>query len=93
MVGLTGSERINCSKEVILSAGAIQSPHLLMLSGIGDPIELGKQGINIIHALPGVGKNLQDHVWTGVSMNSIIPTSNALLSPLNMGKALLQHLL
>lgn len=93
MVGLTGSERINCSKEVILSAGAIQSPHLLMLSGIGDQIELGKQGINIIHALPGVGKNLQDHVWTGVSMNSIIPTSNALLSPLNMGKALLQHLL
>ncbi|MGV3596019.1 MAG: GMC family oxidoreductase [Sediminibacterium sp.] len=93
MVGQTGSERINCSKEVILSAGAIQSPHLLMLSGIGDPIELGKQGINIIHALPGVGKNLQDHVWTGVSVNSIIPTSNALLSPLNMGKALLQHLL
>jgi choline dehydrogenase len=78
---------------VILSAGAIQSPHLLMLSGIGDPIELGKQGINIIHSLPGVGKNLQDHIWTGVSVNSIIPTSNALLSPLNMGKALLQHLL
>ena len=93
MVGQTGSERINCSKEVLLTAGAIQSPHLLMLSGIGDPIELRKQGINIIHALPGVGKNLQDHVWTGVSVNSMIPTSNALLSPLNMGKALLQHLL
>ncbi len=93
MVGQTGAERINCSKEVILSAGAIQSPHLLMLSGIGDPIELGRQGINIIHPLPGVGKNLQDHIWTGVSVNTIIPTSNALLSPLNMGKALLQHLL
>jgi len=93
MIGQTGVERINCSKEVILSAGAIQSPHLLMLSGIGDPIELGKQGINVIHALPGVGKNLQDHVWTGVSVNSIIPTSNDLLSILNMGKALFQHLL
>jgi choline dehydrogenase len=93
MIGQSGTERINCSKEVILSAGAIQSPHLLMLSGIGDPIELGKQGINVVHALPGVGKNLQDHVWSGVSVNSIIPTSNALLSPLNMGKALVQHLL
>lgn len=92
MVGQTGSERINCSKEVILSAGAIQSPHLLMLSGIGDPVELGKQGINIIHALPGVGKNLQDHVWTGVSVQTIIPTCNALLAPLNMAKALLQHI-
>ncbi|MBL0883411.1 MAG: GMC family oxidoreductase N-terminal domain-containing protein [Chitinophagaceae bacterium] len=93
MVGQTGTERINCSKEVILSAGAIQSPHLLMLSGIGDPVELGKQGITIIHALPGVGKNLQDHIWTGISVNSILPTSNVLLSPLSMGKALLQHLL
>lgn len=87
------SERINCSKEVILSAGTIQSPQILMLSGIGDPIELGKQGINIIHALPGVGKNLQDHVWTGVSASTDIPSGNALLSPINMANALLQHLL
>lgn len=48
-------------KEVILSAGALQSPQLLMLSGVGDPDELCNAGISVIHALPGVGKNLQDH--------------------------------
>jgi choline dehydrogenase len=87
------SERINCNKEVILSAGAIQSPQILMLSGVGDPHELSKQGVDIKHPLPGVGKNLQDHVWTGVSCLSVIPTGNSVLKPFNMGKAILQHLL
>ncbi len=85
------SERINCNREVILSAGAIQSPHILMLSGIGDVTELSRQGIDIIQALPGVGKNLQDHIWTGVSSMSAIPTANSLLNPWNMAKAFLQH--
>lgn len=93
MIGKAGSERINCNKEVILSAGAIQSPHLLMLSGIGDPVELRKAGVNVIHPLPGVGKNLQDHVWTGVGAHTIIPTSNQLLLPWNMGIAVIQQLL
>ncbi|HCL06874.1 MAG TPA: choline dehydrogenase [Chitinophagaceae bacterium] len=88
-----GTERINCNKEVIVSAGTIQSPHLLMLSGIGDPVELGKAGINMIHPLPGVGKNLQDHVWVGTGAHTIVPTSNHLLTPWNMGIAVLQHLL
>lgn len=48
-------------KEVILSAGAFQSPQLLMLSGIGDANELKQHGIELVHHLPGVGKNLQDH--------------------------------
>ncbi|MDE3254181.1 MAG: GMC family oxidoreductase N-terminal domain-containing protein, partial [Bacteroidota bacterium] len=87
------SERINCLKEVILAAGAIQSPQILMLSGIGDPVELSKQGIDIKFPLPGVGKNLQDHVWTGVSCLSTIPTGNSLLKTLPMAKAVLQHLL
>ena len=87
------TERINCSKEVILSAGAIQSPQILMLSGVGDPQELTKQGIDVKHPLPGVGKNLQDHVWAGVSSLSVIPTANSLLKPINMGKAVLQHIL
>lgn len=87
------SERINCRKEVILSAGAIQSPQILMLSGIGDPTELSKQGIDIKFPLPGVGKNLQDHVWTGISCQSTIATGNSLLRPLNMGRAVLEHLL
>jgi choline dehydrogenase len=47
--------------QVILAAGAINTPRLLMLSGIGDPAELNTLGIPLAHALPGVGKNLQDH--------------------------------
>jgi choline dehydrogenase-like flavoprotein len=48
-------------REVILAAGALQSPQLLMLSGIGAGAELQQFGIPVIHDLPGVGKNLQDH--------------------------------
>ena len=48
--------------EVLLSAGAVQSPHVLQLSGIGDPDELGKLGMTTVHALRGVGANLQDHL-------------------------------
>ena len=50
-----------CNKEVIISAGAINSPQILMNSGIGDADELRKHGIDIVHELKGVGKNLQDH--------------------------------
>ena len=48
--------------EVILSAGAIGTPHILQLSGIGDPALLSQFGIPVVHALPGVGSNLQDHL-------------------------------
>ncbi|MFX5210925.1 GMC family oxidoreductase N-terminal domain-containing protein, partial [Acinetobacter baumannii] len=80
----------NCSKEVILSAGAIQSPHILMLSGIGDPTELKKVGIDVLVPLSGVGKNLQDHVWSGVTALTNVATANSLLKPFNMAKAALQ---
>ncbi|MGB0411779.1 MAG: GMC family oxidoreductase, partial [Pikeienuella sp.] len=49
-------------REVILCAGAIGSPHILMHSGIGDPAELAAQGIETVVNLPGVGRNLQDHL-------------------------------
>jgi choline dehydrogenase len=49
-------------QEVILSAGPIGSPHLLQLSGIGDPDTLAEAGIELQHELPGVGQNLQDHL-------------------------------
>lgn len=52
-------------REVILSAGAINSPHLLMLSGIGPKADLEKVGIPVIHDSPGVGRNLQDHIAIG----------------------------
>lgn len=48
--------------EVILSAGAINSPHLLMLSGVGPAAQLRSLGIEVVHDLPGVGENLHDHV-------------------------------
>jgi choline dehydrogenase len=52
----------NASAEVILSAGAINSPQILQNSGVGDPAWLQQAGIDTRHALPGVGKNLQDHL-------------------------------
>jgi choline dehydrogenase len=58
-----GGERrwLTCRQEVILSGGAFNTPHLLMLSGIGDPSELAAHGIATSVASPQVGKNLQDH--------------------------------
>ena len=49
-------------QEVIVAAGAIGSPKLLLLSGIGPAAELGQAGVTVVHDLPGVGKNLQDHI-------------------------------
>ena len=56
------SEIYYCNKEVILSSGSINSPKILQLSGIGDQKLLNQNGIDIINHLPGVGKNLQDHL-------------------------------
>ena len=53
---------IKVNKEAILSAGAIGSPHLLQISGIGDGEKIKKHGIEVVHELKGVGKNLQDHL-------------------------------
>lgn len=54
-------KRLRARREVILAAGAFQSPQLLMLSGIGDATALRAHGIASVHHLPGVGQNLQDH--------------------------------
>lgn len=53
---------IEATQEVILSAGAIGSPRLLMLSGIGPADHLRAAGVTVVHDLPGVGENLQDHI-------------------------------
>ena len=53
---------VAAEREVVLSGGSINSPQVLMLSGIGDPAELAAHDIAVKAALPGVGKNLQDHV-------------------------------
>lgn len=61
---LHGDQTIDAmaSREVILSAGAINSPQLLQLSGVGNRAELERLGIQMVHELPGVGENLQDHL-------------------------------
>jgi choline dehydrogenase len=60
-------ERAEAEREVILSAGAVNSPHILQLSGVGAPEHLNRVGIPVHHALPGVGQNLQDHFIARVS--------------------------
>jgi choline dehydrogenase-like flavoprotein len=54
--------QLRASREVLLCAGALQAPQLLMLSGIGPGAQLQRHGINVVHDLPGVGANLHDHV-------------------------------
>ena len=53
---------LRARREVVLAAGAVNSPHLLEVSGIGEPARLREAGITLRHALPGVGENLQDHL-------------------------------
>lgn len=53
---------ITARREVILCGGAFATPQLLLLSGIGPAAELTKHGIELVHELPGVGQNLQDHI-------------------------------
>jgi choline dehydrogenase len=66
-----GSRRvIGASKEVILSAGALNSPQVLMLSGIGPGAELQRHGIPTLVDCPGVGRNLQDHFYIHCSFTS-----------------------
>ncbi|MDJ1434407.1 GMC family oxidoreductase N-terminal domain-containing protein [Halostagnicola sp. A-GB9-2] len=63
--------------EVILSAGAIQTPQLLMLSGIGPADHLEDHGIDVKRDLPGVGRNLQDHLRVPVVYESTEPVESA----------------
>lgn len=55
-------EQVKARREVLLSGGAVNSPQLLQLSGVGAKAELDKHGIDTLHELPGVGENLQDHL-------------------------------
>lgn len=68
---------LSARKEVILSAGAFQSPQLLMVSGIGPCTHLAQFGIPCIQDLPGVGQNMEDHPVFGVSHRVKVPTNSA----------------
>ena len=61
MSGSGALKSVQARKEIILSAGAVGSPHILMLSGIGPAAHLQDTGIDVLHDLPGVGQNLNDH--------------------------------
>jgi choline dehydrogenase len=66
---------VKAHREIILTAGALQSPQLLMLSGIGDGRHLAALGIAVRHDLPGVGRNLHDHLASPVHMHTRHPAS------------------
>lgn len=69
------TKRAVVDREVIVSAGSINSPKLLMLSGIGPAAHLREHGIDLVHDLPGVGENLQDHLELYVQMECTKPIS------------------
>ena len=80
-------------KEVIVSAGAFQSPQVLMLSGIGPAAHLKEMGVDVVLDAPEVGKNLQDHLDYIVLRKSSAPSSIGLSVPfaLNFPKALSEY--
>lgn len=82
-------EVVYARKEVILSAGAINSPQLLMLSGIGPREHLQEVGIPVVQDLPGVGQNLQDHIAVGgLSFLIDYPISTVMNRLVNLNSAL-----
>ncbi|MER5626136.1 GMC family oxidoreductase N-terminal domain-containing protein [Streptosporangium sp. NPDC002544] len=72
-----GGTVVRARREVVLSAGAIGSPHLLMLSGLGPADELRAAGVQPVHELPEVGANLQDHLASGVVLHCPEPITLA----------------
>ena len=83
-------EHARATKEVIVCAGAINSPQLLLLSGIGPAGQLAAVGVEPVHDLPGVGRNLQDHLAAGLLVASTgAKTLYSAESPLNLARFLL----
>lgn len=80
------SHTVTAHREVILSGGSINSPQLLMLSGIGEAEQLAEHGIDVVADLPGVGKNMQDHLQARLVYKCSEPTLNDEVSSL-LGQA------
>jgi choline dehydrogenase len=94
-VKLDGIEQdIHANREVVLAAGAVGTPKILQLSGVGDKALLDEHGIEPLHHLPAVGANLQDHLCVSYYYKANVPTLNGLLrSPLGKLKVGLQYYL
>lgn len=83
---------MHAGREVILTAGAVQTPQILELSGIGNPDLLARHGIAPRHALPGVGENYQDHYCTRMNWRVTQPvTLNEQTRGLSLPRAVLQY--
>ncbi|WP_341227979.1 GMC family oxidoreductase N-terminal domain-containing protein [uncultured Arcticibacterium sp.] len=92
-LGKNNIQTFQATNEIILSAGSFVSPQLLMLSGIGEKSQLEKHGITCIKELDGVGKNLQDHLFYGVSgLANTQEGQNHHLSLFNQTKDFIQYL-
>jgi choline dehydrogenase len=92
---LVGGQRkqANARREVLLAAGAIRSPQLLELSGVGDAGLLRERGIKVVAHLPGVGRNLQDHLMPRITFecNRPITVNDMLGNPLSLARSLLRY--
>ena len=87
-------KRVMARREVILAAGPINDPQLLKVSGVGPQVELRGQGIDVVHDLPGVGENLQDHLEFYFQMASTQPiTLYSVTNPIAKGMVGVQWLL
>lgn len=82
---LKGGEqlRVDARCEIIVAAGAIGSPALLLRSGIGNAQSLSEAGIQLRHHLPGVGENLQEHACAGIAKHVSVRTLNSQMGPLS----------
>jgi choline dehydrogenase-like flavoprotein len=78
---ITSRGPVTARREVILAAGSIATPHLLMLSGIGPAAHLKAHGISVVHDSPGVGSRLHDHVAAGVVFATRAPVPAWTLTP------------
>ncbi|CAK1541385.1 unnamed protein product [Leptosia nina] len=79
-----GTEVIFANNEIVLSGGAVASPQILQLSGVGDPDVLARAGVPLVHKLPGVGRNLHNHVTH--FLNFYVKDNNT--APLNWATAM-----
>lgn len=86
------AKELRCRREVILSAGTLQSPAVLMRSGIGPAAELATHGIAAAVDAPDVGRNLQEHVSYHSTFQVRPPTYNSQMRPLGMAKAMLAYI-
>lgn len=85
---------VKAEKEIILCAGSFHSPQILMLSGIGEPDLLKKHQIPLVNSMPGVGKNLQDHLFYPITATTKVQKGfNHWFKPINQLAGVLQYFL